>query len=177
MEILDFTIDPNLFSIEQAKSMGMWPPGDVVAYGIMPYVGRMKVDKVKVLDVGVMKGENAYIMLELDKNQKIEKIFGVEINTNEGFEKLVRENLKGEDRFALWDGEVHEGFDVVCINSQTPLDEVLPLYYNMVKSNGIFCGNDHALPHVKDALHKFRRDTKIGTPISVSRGSWFWWKR
>lgn len=179
MQALDFLLNPELFSIEQAKGMGMWPPSDIVAHGIIPYINRMKQDTVTVLDVGVMKGENAIYLLE--KCKKIDEVTGVESfaegKYQVGYQSLLEQNTKDEPRFKLWDNSVSGPFDVVCIHSNSDLAAALPLYYNMVKSNGIFCGNEHHLPHVKDALHKFRRETKIGTPINVSNGCWFWWKR
>jgi hypothetical protein len=180
MQALDLLLNPDLFSIEQAKGMGMWPPSDIVAHGILPYIKRMKHNNIHVLDVGVMKGENAMYLLEKDEG-KIDEVYGIESFASgksvPEYEKLLHENTKNESRFVLWDNSISGPFDVVCIHSNSAIEDALPLYYNMVKSNGIFCGNEHHLPHVKDALFKFRREAKIGTPINVSNSCWFWWKR
>jgi hypothetical protein len=177
MEALDLLLNPDLFSIEQAKGMGMWPPSDIVAHGILPYIKRMKTDHITILDVGTMKGENIYMLSELEK---VDTVVGIEsfAEPNPEYTNLLKKNLVNNTKFEIVDAVNKDDlFDVVCIHSRSELEKNLRLYYNYVKSNGIFCGNDHHLPHVKDALHKFRRETKIGTPINVSNGCWFWWKR
>jgi len=175
--------DPEFFNIEQNKLMGLWPPGDQVAIGVYPYIKRLKTDKVTIVDVGVMKGEGARWFFEMDTvNQKIGMIYGV-VSVMEGdknrYNDLLEKNMSGESRFTLgFDPyKKNQEVDVVCINSECNLDKSLKRFYRSVKPNGIFCGNLHASGKVKEALLKFRRDNKIGTPISVSNGSWFWYKR
>lgn len=174
--------NPDEFSITQSKAFGIWPPSDIIAHGLYPYIHRLKASSVKVLDVGIMKGEGATFLLERDFGRKIEKVYGIKSYdpsmTSESIqkiEKLLQENVAGNTKISL---EYDDSpVDVVCIHANSDLDNVIEKYYNALNSNGIFCGNEHHLPRVKESLHKFRRKNKIGTPIMVSNGSWFWYKR
>lgn len=170
-------MNPELLSIIQSKEMGLWAPGNFSSFGVMPYIKRLKKPKIKILDVGVQKGENAYFLFESDRDNKIEKIVGIKYD--ETFDSLLEENLKNyKERFSL---ELDDSkFDVVCINTDTTkenLDKVFDLYYDKVNSNGIFCGNNHSQVKVKDALSLLRRTKKIGIPINVSFDNFFWYAR
>jgi len=174
-------LDPTQFSITQSKEMGIWPPSDIVAHGIWPYIKRLKETNLIVLDVGVMKGENAAYLLEKDTDKKIEKIYGVvsydpkRKEEFEGYKAVLERNVAGLERLSISDysGSAH----VVSVHVDSDLDSNLEKYYTAVKSNGIFCGNEHDQSRVKTALWNFRRKNKIGTPIMVSNGCWFWIKR
>lgn len=174
-------LDPTQFSIIQSKEMGLWPPSDIVAHGVWPYINRLKEVSIRVLDVGVMKGENAAFLLENDKEKKIEKIYGVvsydpaRKTEFENYEKILRNNMQSMDRFSL--GDTSKSFHVVCIHADSDLDITLEKYYDTLYPNGIFCGNEHGQVRVKEALGKFRRKNKIGTPIMVANDCWFWYKR
>ena len=176
--LIDPTADPDLFTIEQCKMMGMWPPGDAMAPGIYPYIKRLKTkDKLTVVEVGVRKGENVAYTLELDVDKKIGSYYGVV--THKNYEELLDKNLSGEDRFTKgFDPyKKKQHVDVVFLHSECDLVKNLKRYYNVLCEGGIFAGNDHMKDHVKISLRDFRRDNKIGIPINVSRGCWFWWKR
>jgi SAM-dependent methyltransferase len=174
-------LNPDLFTIEQSKQLGTWPPSDIVVHGIFPYVKRLKEENLRILDVGVMKGENAYHMLALDEKNKIKKIYGVVSYSDEKkeefseYETILKKNMENQTRFSMEYTNQH--CNVVCIHAHSDLYNNLNKYYKILKHNGIFCGNEHNLTHVKEALVKFRRETKIGTPIMVSNGCWFWIKR
>ena len=169
-------LNPDFFTVEQNKEMGMWPPSDIAGVGVAPYVNRLKKDEVLVLDVGVKKGDNAVYLLE--KCPKV-TVYGVEIDSRDQPEitEVRTKNLKDNIRyFNSWNGDI--SFDVVCIDaSLSELDSNMKTFYNKLKSGGIFCGNEHHLTHVKEALGKFRRESKIGTPIHIANGAWFWIKR
>jgi 2-polyprenyl-3-methyl-5-hydroxy-6-metoxy-1,4-benzoquinol methylase len=171
-------MNPELLSITQSKEMGVWPPGDAVfVKGIYPYIKRLKIESVKVLDVGCMKGEISSYLLELDETEKIKKIDLVISGGEKDFEKVLAENIKGQSKLSIIK-EASDEYDVVMINANAKnLDKTMRKYYSKLKSNGIFCGNDHNSPRVKEALSSFRREDKIGTPILVTNGSWFWYKR
>ena len=166
-------INPEQFSIIQSKEMGMWPSSDLIAFSMYPYIKRMS-QKVNILDVGTMKGENAYRFSELDDKNKIDTIFT--IKTTDEYDDLVDANLKAHYGKVIF-SEPKEPVEIVCINSNTDLDTTLKKYYDLVKSSGIFCGNNHSDSKVKDALNKFRRENRIGTPISVAYDVWFWYRR
>lgn len=171
-------MNPELFSITQSKEMGLWPPGDAEhVKGIYPYIKRFKADKVKVLDVGCMKGEISVYMLELDESGKIKKIDLISSGGDKAFEPVLQENIKSNSKLKVLT-ETEDEYDIVMVNSDSKnLDKTLRKYYSKLKSNGIFCGNNHGASKVKEALVKFRREDKIGTPINVANGSWFWYKR
>lgn len=174
-------LDPTLFSITQSKEMGLWPPSDLVAHGVWPYINRLKETNLRILDVGVMKGENAMFLLEKDTGNKIKKVYGVVSYDPEhkkdfnNYEEVLKTNTNGVDRISL--AYIDQSCHVVCIHAYSDLNYNLEKYYAAVKSNGIFCGNEHHLPRVKESLSAFRRKNKIGTPIMVSNGCWFWYKR
>lgn len=171
-------MDPELFSISQSKEMGIWPPGDANhVKGIYPYIKRLRVDKVKILDVGCTKGEISIYMLEIDQINKIERIDLIVSGGQKEFETILDENIKLESRVRKITN-TNEEYDVVMINSNSKnLDKTMRKYYDVLKSNGIFCGNDHGASKVKEALHTFRREDRIGTTMNISNGSWFWYKR
>lgn len=166
-------LNPEQLSIIQSREMGIWPPSDLTATSMYPYIKRMP-NKVNILDVGTMKGENAYRYIELDEKNKIDTIFS--IKTTDEYNDLVDTNLKAHYGKVIM-MEPKEPVDLVCINSNTDLDNTIKKYYDLVKSNGIFCGNNHSDSKVKDALNKFRRENRIGTPISVAYDVWFWYRR
>lgn len=166
-------LNPDQFSIIQSKEMGMWPNGTLIADVMYPYIKRMPTT-ISILDVGTMKGENAYRFVEIDVKKKIDVIY-TEKKTNQ-YDALIEENLKNlSDKISL---EVSkEPFDIVCINSKTNLSETLNQYYSRVKIGGIFCGDGHSETPVKEALAKFRRENRIGIPISIAHDVWFWYCR
>ena len=174
-------MDPEQLSITQSKELGMWPNGNTLADQMYPYIKRMPYDSINILDVGVMKGETAYRFLELDSSNKIKFIHVLRLHktNNDEYDKLMKINLAGLDRIKYVDHDLDSNFtfQVVSVNSETDLDKTLNTYYNYVSSGGIFCGNNHSQKEVKEALSKFRRSNKIGTPINVAFDVWFWWKR
>lgn len=180
--------DPTTFNIEEKRVMGLYPPSkDTIADSIYPYLKRLKGQNIKVLEVGTGNGESAFRFLELDKeNRRIEKYVSLNLPvksdmSDDDLKQLARENLKDVPVTIVADDTFirQEKFDVVFINSDLiDLDNAMKRYYDYCDHNGIFCGNNHHTTHVKEALVKFRRGSRIGTPINVSnRLCWFWWKR
>jgi len=180
--------DPTTFSIEEKRAVGLYPPSkDTIADSMYPYIKRLKPRKIKILEVGTGNGESAYRFLELDEeNKKIEKFVTINLPVNseipeDELSNIARQNLKDKPVTMLADETFirQEKFDVVYINADLKnLDIAVEKYYHYCDHNGIYCGNNHHTTHVKEALSKFRRKVKIGTPIQVSnRLCWFWWKR
>jgi len=100
------------------------------------------------------------------KRMKQEKLF---IYCNEE----VKKSLQSLDTCAKLDFyEDRTTYNVVITDN-----EDLSKDYSMLESHGIFCGNDHNTIPVKEKLGKFRREEKIGTPILVANGIYFWYKR
>ncbi len=177
-------LNPELLSITQSKQMGMWPNGNTVADQMYPYVKRMKEPTVKILDIGDPKGENVYRFLELDQKGKIESIDVVQRflakSMSAELDILRGENLRScpsKEKVHLNTEKKVGHYDLVCVNSESGLDTTLDMYYNSLKSGGIFCGNNHGHHPVKEALVAFRKKNKIGTPILTAFDVWFWYKR
>ena len=170
-------INPDFFTIKQSQEMGTWPPSNLVAHGISPYIGRYKKDNLVILDVGIMKGENAFMLLSNDTKKKIKMVYGIVsyAKDNSEYENILKQNMKDENRFSL--DKIPSKADVVCIHAQGDLYNNLHKYYDMVEHGGIFCGNEHGSTHVKEQLNKFRREKKIGTPINVANDTYFWYVR
>tara|TARA_R110000868_G_scaffold375497_3_gene640049 strand:- start:1180 stop:1689 length:510 start_codon:yes stop_codon:yes gene_type:complete len=169
-------MNPEFFTIEQRKEFGMWPDMDLISRGIIPYIKRMKVDTVTVTIKGDLKGENIADLL--DNCEKIGKIYYSNdyADTDERVKAAFNKNTQPyTDKIAEVKGKK---VNVVCIDKSACNAERLALYYENLVPGGIFCGNGHESMEVKQALSKFRRDKKIGTPIEVSnRAVWFWIKR
>lgn len=182
--------NPELFTIKERVAFGISSPGDVTSIGLWPYINRLKKDKIKILDFGVMKGECARHLLELDVNNKIEKVYGIPSysggfyarfmqigNTNytEQVENVLRDNTKGYPKISLdYDGSE---VDVLCVEADSVMADGFDKYYPKLAYGGIVCGNDHRSIHVKEALVEFRKKFGIRDHINVSRGSWFWIKK
>jgi hypothetical protein len=177
--MLDILRDPTLFTIEEKKLAGLWPPSkDNIADSIYPYIKRMKKEKINVLDVGVSLGETAYRLLELDTAEKIGKLICLSIGSKDTL-SIASKNLENT-KALITDTLDATVYDVVFINGELKgdLDNAFKTYYTLLDHNGIFGGNDHHTTHVKEALQKFRREERIGTPIHISnRLCWFWIKR
>ena len=168
-------MNPEYFDIENLKLFGMWPHQSFISRAIAPYIKRIRKDKVSVLFVGDNKGEQCIDLLDLcgDKLGKLSNIRDVD---DELIKAIYVKNTKGRDEIV--DFSEKDSFDVICINEYSCTEETLKKYYELVPSNGIFCGNGHETTKVKEALTAFRRNNKIGTPIQVAnRAIWFWYKR
>ena len=174
--------DPEFFDVDTKKAMGLWPDISSTSRGIIPYINRMREDKIRVTFVGSMTEKGETIRDILDSCPKVSRIFVsdpygyTENDTNQRYKELFDKNTsmyKDKIRF-----KSDRESNVVCIDSSTCTSDILNLYYPLVKPGGIFCGNGHDTNAVKDELSKFRRKVKIGTPIQVSnRTVWFWYKR
>lgn len=182
-------IDPTLQLIDEKRKIGLWPPsGDNIADSLYPYIKRFKKASVNVLDVGVWLGETTFRLLELDTIRKIDRITGLTTPNEASFAKdTAIKNLKGTRTTVTNTLDPGVKFDVVMINCEIvsnvrgpdfQLDNTIRTYYNFLETGGIFCGNDHDKDYTKEALGKFRRTDKIGTPILIAnRSTWFWIKR
>jgi hypothetical protein len=170
--------DPDFFEIDQLKAMGMWPASTMTSRGVIPYVNRMRKDKIKVTVVGDFKGDTIRDLL--DNCPKIFRVYAInnyaDDEKSQNYKKLFETNTKEyKDKIRF---KSDRESDLVCIDQSACTSDNLKLYYNLVKSGGIYCGNGHEYVPVKEELSKFRREVKIGTPIQVSnRAVWFWYKR
>lgn len=164
-------IDPDQLTITEKKTMGLWPPQDSMAVTIAPYIRRMRGDDVDVLDIGVGAGEN---LAYLDENvENIVRFYG--LSHDNKYEDLLLKNL---DHIKRVDRTYNAQEVAVVLVNMTPetTPGLLAQYYSKVKKGGYFVGDNHDQPYVKEALSKFRRESKIGTPIQVAKTTWFWIK-
>lgn len=183
--------DPDFFTIEQNKQMGLWPPSDIAGLGIAPYINKFKKDKVFILDLGPKKGENAAYILEKCPNAFI--MLGP---LDDKYADILKENLKSfGDRVLIpnvsnidaWREYKFRHWDVICVGESVITEienqkddlimpQSLAMHFKEITPGGFLCGNEHHLTHVKLALADFRKETKAG-PILVSNGSWLVYKR
>lgn len=170
-------MNPEFFDIEQKKLFGIWPHADLISYGINPYVRRIRQDKIVMAIIGDLLGEDVFCFLESNPT-KIAKINVVNKYDDETLRNVFNKNTadyKSKIGFGL---DKDKQRDVVCIEKNACTQDNLMLYYNNVKSGGIFCGSGHDTNEVRQTLTEFRRQQKIGTPIQIChRTIWFWYKR
>lgn len=177
--------DPEFFDINTSKQMGMWPAPNQMSTSIIPYIKRMRIDKPSVFFYGVLKGDDLIDILE--KTNVIAfgyDKFKPDID-GQPYVETRKKNIKDFDsicrgRYNTIDDPLKymKYFDVVLVNMHENLDYNLKDAYDTVKSNGIFAGNFHDVDRVKASLGEFRRNNKIGTPISIANKTvWFWYKR
>jgi hypothetical protein len=167
-------MNPEYFDIENLKMFGMWPNGLMLSKGIVPYIKRKGTD-LKINMIDDMKGENTFDILENCPNVK--KVYLYNSITDENYEKALKSNLKGFPGNKINTRKLADDADFVCVHRSSCDPDKLKVYYDQLKSGGIFCGSDHDTDQVKVALTSFRRSNKIGTPIQISnRTIWFWIK-
>ena len=172
-------MNPEYFDIEMQKTMNMWPNEGLISRGIIPYLKRIRQDKIAILILGDLKGENAVDMA--DNVSKIAKINVVneydENPDSETLKQVLSKNIN-QHKSIISLGFSKKERDVVCFDESACTVDNLKLYYDCVKSGGIVCGNGHSSTGVRDSLTQFRRELRIGTPIQVSYlTTWFWIKR
>lgn len=167
-------LDPENFTVKQRKDLGMWPDLSLISPAMIPYLNRMRSDSLTMLIAGDKKGENIADFAENVK--KLSKITVLNKDSTEDEKKVFAENTAGVTNLSF--DVIDEPVDIVCVVDNACTEENLVLIYEAVKHGGIFCGNGHDTTKVKEELTKFRRHTKIGTPIMVAnRVVWFWYKR
>jgi hypothetical protein len=190
--------DPEYFTIDQLKETGLWPYTFLSAYGMLPYLNRMKADTIVGAEVGVLKGENVVTLL--DECTKISKIYGVdhyECHTDydimrssddmEKYEKVAERNLAPySDRYELIKADSvvaakkldPNSLDFVLIDADhsTPgIMRDLEAYYPLVKSGGYIFIHDCNAKSVMDGIKKFREENKIRLPIQTSKNFVCYW--
>ena len=171
--------DPEFFDIEQKKLFGIWPHDQLIGRGILPYLRRMKVDKLAGLVVGDHKGENIYDILS-NGPENIVKLNVVHDETmfEDNLRELYRKNTSEFDKKLESGITPNKRRNFVIIDKSMLTVENLEKYYDMLRPNGIFCGNGYDLETTKETLRRFRRKNKIGIPIQISfTSTWFWYKK
>jgi predicted O-methyltransferase YrrM len=171
------------------------------AYGIIPYLKRLRGDNLRGVELGLLKGETSYEILTNCPN--IKKMYGVdpyaehhdgnEMRTEEEmiqYEAIMKNNMNHfDDRFEHIKKSSHdcadmfedESLDFIFIDSVQFVDHLskeLELWYPKVKKDGFIFGHDAMTTNVVVALKKFRDEHKIRIPINHSKNQvWFWIKK
>jgi predicted O-methyltransferase YrrM len=187
--------NPEFYTIEQMKMVGMWPLSYLSGHVMVPYINRMK-GTVVGLEVGVLKGETAKVILDACPN--IEKYYGVDPyeayfdvdhqKTQEdmdNFKEVAHENLKeyanfnGYPKYQLVD-RVLEELDFILIDGMHTYDQVkydLSTYYPLLKDGGMIFCHDYNNPEVNRSIKEWRRENKVSQPILVMPNYlWSWVK-
>ena len=151
--------DPDFFNVTQLKETGMWPFTFLSAYGMMPYLKRTPGDLVGV-EIGVLKAENMYTILENCPNVKM--IYGIDpFKEHNDYEtQRTKEQMKEYERIALenlseFDGRYSivkktskatakdfgkdEQFDFILLDGDHSYNGILndlKLYYPLLKKTG-----------------------------------------
>lgn len=172
-------MNPDFFDIEEKKQFGLWPHGDLISTGIIPYAKRIKETRLAMGIVGDLRGEDVYNFLENVPNiVKMNVVNRYDTEEEKALQQIFKKNTANHNSKIGFGLTRDKQRDIVCIEKNACTVENLVLFYQNVKSGGIFCGNGHDTEEVKKALLEFRRNEKIGTPILVCyRTIWFWYKR
>ena len=178
-------MDPDYFTIQQLKEMGMWPNGNMVSAGLIPYIRRLAGDEKKILFVGNKNGEDVLEFLRLLPSDV--SVTTVTLGENmEQHKQVFEANKKLNEYGPISPNRLHEyqsdtviaseTFDVVIIDNVFD-DEIMNKYYAALKPLGIMAGNSHDQQQMKETLVEFRKPNKISVPISVAfQHIWFWVK-
>jgi hypothetical protein len=193
--------NPEFYTIENLKVMGMYPLTHLSAYGMMPYLKRMQGDLIGT-EVGVLKGENVHALLE--SLPQIKKIYGVDhylphtdystTRTEEDmrqYKEVAEKNLNSfADRYeliekdsvqAIYDGHFEDNsLDFVLIDGEHTYEAILKdleLYWPKVKKGGYIFIHDSHVEDVKNAVMDFRRDNKIRIPLHMSKNFLYFWQK
>lgn len=190
--------DPEYFTIDELKQTGLWPYTFLSAYGMIPYINRMRSESVVGAEVGVLKGEN--IATLLDSCEKISKIFGIDVyechtdydvmrtqEDMEKYERVAEQNLASySDRYELIKADSVEGakrlesnsLDFVLIDADHSVEGIrrdLEAYYPLVKSGGYVFIHDCNARSVMDGIKKYREENRIRLPIQTSKNFVCFW--
>lgn len=193
--------NPDYFNVEQAKEAKLWPFAWLPAYGILPYIKRMKGDKLVGIEVGVFKAETVYMLLS--ESDKILKIYGIDnykshkdydaVRTEEdmtNYERIAGENLKQfGDRYELIKDDSDkacsrfekESVDFIHVDADHSKEGIkidLKNYYPLLKKGGYIFIHDFQMGMAKElteGVKEFKRENKISVPINISKNFIAFW--
>jgi predicted O-methyltransferase YrrM len=191
--------DPEFFNVEMLKQMGLWPLNFLPAYGIAPYLKRMRND-ITGVELGVLKGETSFVILDSCPNVK--KMYGIDpyaahfdgaadrteeemsqyetimkINMNRFGDRWEHIKKSSHDCADMFENESLDFIFIDSIQLIEHLSKELELWYPKIKKNGIIFGHDAMTESVIIALKNFRNKHKIRIPINHSKNQvWFWTK-
>lgn len=191
--------NPEFFTMQQLGQMNMLPLSFLPAYGMIPYLKRLRGDIVGI-EVGVLKAETSHVLLK--ECQNIKKLYGVDFyqahkdfdnerlqDDMDFYEKTAIENVKEfGDRFefikknsteAAKDFEQYS-MDFILIDGDHTYEGILSdleSYYPLLKKGGyVFVHNNFAAT-IRDAIRDFRNKNKIRIPVNMSKNYISYWAK
>lgn len=193
--------NPEYFNVKQLKDAQMWPFEWLPAYGIQPYIKRMKGDTLTGIEVGVLKAETVHVLLT--ENPRITKIYGIDnfkvhtdyetVRTEEdmiNYERICKENTEEfGDRFELIKEDSDkaasrfdkESIDFIHVDGDHTKEGVkadLKNYYPLLKKGGYIFIHDFQMRlagPLTDGVKEFKTENKITVPISISKNFIAFW--
>jgi hypothetical protein len=191
--------DIDFYNIEKRKQTGNWPVPEQSAYGMIPYLKRTLSDLVGI-EVGVLKGENVYTLLE--SLPSIKKIWGVDnylphtdfdtVRTEEQmkeFERIAKENLSSfGDRYELLKQKSvdavstfqPESIDFILLDCEHTYEGVrrdLDVYYPLLKKGGYMFVHDTFSIPIVDAILNWKSDNRVRSPVHKSKNYVDFWQK
>lgn len=183
--------DPTYFTVEQLRGVGLWPLPYLSGLMMVPYINRLSGDELKGIEVGVLKGETATVVLEACP--KVKTYYGVDpyreyfdvdhIKTQDQmnhFKEVAEKNLSKHPQYKLVD-VVPEGLvDFILIDGNHSYENVLTdlnTYYPLLREGGIMFCHDYNNDEVRRAITDWRRSNRVSNPIMVMPNFlWVWYK-
>lgn len=191
--------DPDFFNVKQLKESGMWPFTFLSAYGMMPYLKRAQGELIGI-EIGVLKAENIYTILENCPNVKT--IYGIDPfkehmdyetkRTKEHmkeYEKITLENLSEfEGRYSIVKQSSknaasqfdNESIDFILLDgdhSYKGIKSDLEAYYPKLKKGGHMFVHDVNREDVLNAVIDFRTENKLRMPLHTSKNFVSFWNK
>ena len=194
--------NPDFYTIEQLKEYFMWPVGFLPARGMIPYLKRLGQDLVGI-EVGVLKGENAYVLLSELPNIKM--LYGVDnykphtdyglVRTEEdmvNYKETAIKNLEPfVDRFRFVEYDyreaslykeifTNESIDFVLLDLYHNFEETIEQlyqFYPVLKRGGYIFINDCHVEEIKAAVIDYRATHKIRIPLHTSANNVMFWQK
>lgn len=191
--------DPDFFNTIQLKEAGQWPLTFLSAYGMMPYLKRSMIELVGI-EVGVLKAENMYTILENCPNVKM--IYGVDpFKEHTDYQtKRTKEQMKKYEKIALENLSEFEGrYSIVKKDSKTAAKDFqdesidfilldgdhtyngikadLQAYYPKLKKGGNMFVHDTNHEDVMRAIVEFRYENKMRMPLHNSKNFISFWTK
>lgn len=192
--------DSDFFNVATLKEADLWPFTFLSAYGMIPYLKRMQGELVGV-EIGILKGENMYTILENCPNVKL--IYGIDpfkehtdYDTKrtkqemKRYEKIAIENLsnyegnyrliKKTSKAAAKDFGKDEQFDFVLLDGDHTYNGImsdLKLYYPLLKKGGYMFVHDTNHEEVLDAVLDYKNHNKLRMPVNHSKNFVSFWTK
>jgi len=189
--------NPDYYNIEKLTEQGLWPYSFLSAYGMIPYLKRAGDDLIGI-EIGVLKGENIYMLL--DQLPNVKKIIGIDnyeahtdydtvrtVEDMKNYEEVAKENLerfgerysiikeKSSDAAILFEPET---IDFILIDGDHSYDGVkadLTAYYPLLKKRGHMFIHDTFSQDVFNAVSDYRNENKLRMPLNKSKNYVDFW--